>query len=768
MIFKKMNELHEKDPNNYWKLFNKLKEDSLRNDHVRPSMWQSHYIELLGTKTSEDNSHDQRIKSELDKMEKERFFNELDFTITQNEVLKSIEKLKNKKSPGIDGILNEMIKCGSETLAPIFTKLFNKILCNGIFPTNWSHGLISSIFKENDPKDPNNYRGLTLCSCFAKLFTSVLNNRLQVFMKDNHTLSVEQIGFRKGARTSDHIYVLKTLIDKYTKKNGKLYACFVDFKKAFDKVWLNGLFYKLIKNGISGNFYKVIKSMYSDVKCSVKINNGYTTPFPIYQGVKQGEILSPALFSLYINDLPNHLSKNPRCQPLKLHDMFVSCLMYADDIVILSQTEKGLQASLDSLGTYCQKWKFEINYEKTKVMIFHKRKREFQNKSFFILNSQLSYANEYKYLGLYVSDKGRFSIDYLIKKARKAMFAMQKKTHDIQLLPKVQLDLFRCLILPIALYGSEIWGCELISSKSKTFDSLLDKLENNKVEKMFMGFSRYILGVNRRTSLCAVRGELGVFPLGITIIRNIFKFYIRNKYQSTNPLLRNAFELNRNENGIDLKYMNDICKLGKFNLPNDDQDIQSIIYETQNRFENKWRLKLNKQENNKLRTYNKFKQSLFFENYLNLVYNKNHRQSLTRLRVSSHTLRIETGRFISKKDYLAPERRICQLCDIHETEDELHFLFTCKLYSDLRIKLFKSIDHYYPNLKRGIESSKQTQLLFLLSSDGPLCRTLSEYCYLAFNRRRDNIFESQTACEISQHITTRCGREVKPLKKLDL
>ena len=199
-------------------------------------------------------------------------------------------------------------------------------------------------------------------------------------------------------------------------------------------------------------------------------------------------------------------------------------------------------------------------------------------------------------------------------------------------------------------------------------------------------------------------------------------------------------------------------------MPNDDQDIQSIIYDTQNRFENKWRLKLNKQDNNKLRTYNKFKQSLFFENYLNLVYNKNHRQSLTRLRVSSHTLRIETGRFISKKDYLAPERRICQLCDIHETEDELHFLFTCKLYCDLRIKLFKSIDHYYPNLKRGIKSSKQTQLLFLLSSDGPLCRTL----LFAFKRRRDNIFDFQPACEISQHVTTRFGREVKQVKKFDL
>ena len=193
----------------------------------------------------------------------------------------AIDKLKNKKSPGIDGILNEMLKCGSEVMTPILTKIFNKLLCNGVFPNYWSHGLITSIFKENNPKDPNNYRGLTLCSCLAKLFTSVLNNRLQKFLVDKGIIKNEQIGFKKRARTSDHLYVLKTLVDKYTRKNGALHACFVDFKKVFDKVWLNGLFYKLQAYGISGNFYKVIKGMYSNINCSVKIDDVYIhTLFP--------------------------------------------------------------------------------------------------------------------------------------------------------------------------------------------------------------------------------------------------------------------------------------------------------------------------------------------------------------------------------------------------------------------------------------------------------------------------------------------------------
>ena len=202
MIFEKLNELHEKDPNSYWKLFNKLKEGTQSEDIIEPSLWQNHYTKLLGTKFDESSDHDKQIISNLNQMESEKHFSELDFSITQNEVRKAIDKLKNKKSPGIDGILNEMLKCSSETLTPTITKLFNKLLCNGLFPKYWSHGLISSIFKDNNPKDPSNYRGLTLCSCFGKLFTSVLNSRLYKFMKDRNLLSKEQIGFKIGTRTS--------------------------------------------------------------------------------------------------------------------------------------------------------------------------------------------------------------------------------------------------------------------------------------------------------------------------------------------------------------------------------------------------------------------------------------------------------------------------------------------------------------------------------------------------------------------------------------
>jgi hypothetical protein len=110
----------------------------------------------------------------------------------------------------------------------VIVKLFNKVLQNGKFPKVWNLSCISSIFKSGNPNDCNNYRGICVSSCLGKLFTSLLQNRLTNFLEKQNLLSVNQGGFREGYRTSDHIYILKTLINKYLNKCKKnLYVCFV-------------------------------------------------------------------------------------------------------------------------------------------------------------------------------------------------------------------------------------------------------------------------------------------------------------------------------------------------------------------------------------------------------------------------------------------------------------------------------------------------------------------------------------------------------------
>ena len=159
---------------------------------------------------------------------------ELNIPITEQEVLKSINSLKMNKASASDLILNEFLKSSKSKMLTAFTKLFNIVFNSGHVPDDWSQGIISPIYKnKGDKASPDNYRGITILSCFGKLFTAVLNNRLNKYLEDMNVLAEEQAGFRKGYGTTDHIFNLKCLIDLYLFRGRKLFCAFIDYKKAF-------------------------------------------------------------------------------------------------------------------------------------------------------------------------------------------------------------------------------------------------------------------------------------------------------------------------------------------------------------------------------------------------------------------------------------------------------------------------------------------------------------------------------------------------------
>jgi hypothetical protein len=182
----------------------------------------------------------------------------LDNPITTEELHKLSKKLKNKKTSAGDSLSSEIIKVAVVVLPSYFVKLFNTVLSNGVFPSQWSNGFIVPIhIKSGSTMDPSNYRGISIGSCLGKFFTLIMNTRLNQCLEVNKIMNKCQICFRKNCRTTDHL-----LVDCYKSKRKPIFTCFIDFKKAYDSVWREGLFFKLILYGCSKKFMCLMFSMY--------------------------------------------------------------------------------------------------------------------------------------------------------------------------------------------------------------------------------------------------------------------------------------------------------------------------------------------------------------------------------------------------------------------------------------------------------------------------------------------------------------------------
>ena len=163
---------------------------------------------------------------------------------------------------------------------PIFiqpiSKLFNNILHYGIFPNDWNCSLITSILKSGSASHPSNYKGIAVAYSLSKLFLKIITKRIDEHMASNHLWSKNQNGFKKNIRKEDNLFILKTAIHESNVINKKpLFTCFVDLSKFFDMIDRNMLLYKLMKYGITGNIYKLIKSMYDDCVYAVKSKQYY-------------------------------------------------------------------------------------------------------------------------------------------------------------------------------------------------------------------------------------------------------------------------------------------------------------------------------------------------------------------------------------------------------------------------------------------------------------------------------------------------------------
>ena len=263
----------------------------------------------------------------------------------------------------------------------------------------------------------------------------------------------------------------------------KLFCTFIDFSKAFDSVWRIGLWRKLLEVRINGKFFNIIHNLYLNTKSCVSSNNEKSPFFSSFCGLRQGENLSPVLFSLFLNDLEAYLfHKQSKGIVIDVDSEDVTLflkliiLLYADDNVILAEDAYSMQKSLDDFYSYCNEWKLKINTAKSKVIVFGTRKNN--QFAFNIGLNRLDIVDNYKYLGVFFSRSGSFltARKHVATQARKALHLLYTRINNLHLPIDLQLKLFDNTVLPILTYGSEVWGFENIEILERIHAEFLRKI----------------------------------------------------------------------------------------------------------------------------------------------------------------------------------------------------------------------------------------------------------------------------------------------------
>ena len=288
----------------------------------------------------------------------------------------------------------------------------------------------------------------------------------------------------KKRSCTDHVFVLNSIVKNRLNFGSDTFAAFLDLRKAFDYVNRDVLLYKIYAMGIDGKMYKSIKSLYENTKASVKLSKGlFTDWFETPSGVKQGDTLSPTLFSVFINDLFLHVDRL-RCG-IVINDRHISMLLYADDIVILAESEANLQKMLDAAAEWCSKWLLEINDKKSQIMHFRRKRNKRSDFNFSMGDSALQYTENYEYLGVYFNEHLDFNSHYEMVSAsgKRALGSLVNKYRKNKHMTfSVYTKLFFSCVTPVLDYCSEVLGMYNVKE--------IDKVQVA-AQRIFLGASKF-------------------------------------------------------------------------------------------------------------------------------------------------------------------------------------------------------------------------------------------------------------------------------------
>ena len=646
----------------------------------------------------------------------------LNSPFTEEEVKSTIERLKGKKSPGPDYILNEMLASAVHVITPLVTRIFNHIFLAGIFPSEWSKAYIIPVYKKGDKNECCNYRPISLTSLLSKVYTSTLNKRLTLYSDLVGILPEEQAGFREGYSTIDHVFSLYAMIFKQFSKNQKLYAAFIDYRRCFDSINKDALFIILERNGIDGCFLNTIKSIYKSVFAAVRNNSEISDYFECPVGLRQGCLLSPRLFTIFVTEVSKHINVEGKHGIQLLTGLeIIHHLLYADDNVLLSDTPIGLQSKLNILHTQSKRLGLEVNLDKTKIIVFRKGGFLGKFEKWNYDGVPIEVVNSYTYLGVEFSTKMSFvnCTLPLISKASKACYEILRSLNALSCCNlNVFLKLFDAKVQPILSYGSELWGMSDIEE----------------VERMHTKALKRFLNVSIHCSNASVYGETGRYPLSINHKVNSLRYWLRLLKMPNTRICKQAYDMlvKLSESGS-RNWVSDIRNLLCLNgfgiawmfkqVGNEKMFLGLVKERLRDCYVQGWFSKIKNSKH--LECYSGFKSMFQSETYLNNSYLiKSHRNVIIRFRCGVSDINVHRYKFSHNANSF-----MCPFCK-NEKEDEFHVLFVCPVYERLRTL-------YIPLNFRSRPSVLFMNMLMASNSHG-----LAKYLSSLFSHRKELLASS--------------------------
>ena len=454
----------------------------------------------------------------------------MDDEISIEEIEKYVKKLKNGKAPGMDGIPNEFYKEGGQGMLEEMHEMFACIWREERVPAAWNESRVTLIHKggHKSKKEVKNYRPIAVCDTLCKVFCGILNERLSGIVERNNVMGEEQNGFLKDRRGEDNMFVVNEVIERAKKEGEKKYLAFLDIEKAYDKVRRDMLCKVLEIIGMSEKVVRIIRSMYENTRAKYSMGDIKTDWVYSKRGVRQGCVLSPLLFGLYVEELAVRVKRTGL--GVKIGNDVLSVLMYADDVVLLSNNHTDLQVMLNAVSEYGEDYGVRFSKEKSQVLIINGDNVD-SEREWMLGGNEIKTTKKYKYLGMWLDEKGYERTKHdRISRANQWMGRLGSVARCRANKYEIVRGLWKGMAVPSIMYGLEttVWT----------------KNELERMEVIQNKVGRIALGANRYTAVEAIRGDMGWSTFRERLAKAVLRYRVRLHRMDENRWAKKVFEWN--------------------------------------------------------------------------------------------------------------------------------------------------------------------------------------------------------------------------------